>query len=100
MLLHFPSYPISSYSNRNCSIVLVLCITALIGFGTVHSASGHAFVTDSNPSQSQSMPISPKQIDVFFSEPVDLRYSNLKVLDSTGNQVDLRQVHHKGSDES
>lgn len=100
MLLHFPSYPISSYSNRNCSIVLVLCITALIGFGTVHSASGHAFVTDSNPSQSQSMPISPKQIDVFFSEPVDLRYSSLKVLDSTGNQVDLRQVHHKGSDES
>jgi len=100
LLLHFPSYPISSYSNRNCSIVLVLCITALIGFGTVHSASGHAFVTDSNPSQSQSMPISPKQIDVFFSEPVDLRYSSLKVLDSTGNQVDLRQVHHKGSDES
>jgi copper transport protein len=100
LILHFPSYPISSYHNRNYSIVLVLCITALVGFGAVHSASGHAFVTDSNPSQSQSVPVSPKQIDVFFSEPVDLRYSSLKVLDSTGKQVDLRQVHHKGSDES
>ena len=100
MILHFPLYPISSYHRRNSSLVLGLCITTLIGFGAVHSASGHAFVTDSNPSQSQSVSVSPKQIDVFFSEPVDLRYSSLKVLDSTGKQVDLGQVHYKGSDES
>jgi copper transport protein len=75
-------------------------MTALIGFGAVHLAYGHAFVTDSNPSQSQSTSVSPKQVDVFFSEPVDLRYSSIKVLDSTGKQVDLGQVHYKGSDES
>ena len=75
-------------------------MTGLASFGAVHTAYGHAFVTDSNPSQSQSVSASPKQIDVFFSEPVDLRYSSLKVLDSTGKQVDLGQVHYKGSDES
>ena len=75
-------------------------MTGLASFGVVHTAYGHAFVTDSNPSQSQSVSASPKQIDVFFSEPVDLRYSSLKVLDSTGRQVDLGQVHYKGSDES
>lgn len=75
-------------------------MTALVGFGAVHSAYGHAFVTGSNPSQSQSVSTSPKLIDVFFSEPVDLRYSSMKVLDSTGKQIDLGQVHYKGSDES
>jgi copper transport protein len=75
-------------------------MTGLASFGAVHTAYGHAFVTDSNPSQSQSVSASPKQIDVFFSEPVDLRYSSLKVLDSTGKPVDLGQVHYKGSDES
>ena len=75
-------------------------MTALIASGAVHLAYGHAFVTDSNPSQSQSTSVSPKQVDVFFSEPVDLRYSSIKVLDSTGKQVDLGQAHYKGSDES
>ena len=75
-------------------------MTTLISFGAFNFAYGHAFVTNSNPSQSQSISASPKQIDVFFSEPVDLRYSSMKVLDSTGKQVDLGQVHYKGSDEA
>jgi copper transport protein len=100
LILHFPSYQISSSSHRDLPLILILCVTALVGFGTVHSAYGHAFVTDSNPSQSQSVSTSPKLIDVFFSEPVDLRYSSMKVLDSTGKQIDLGQVHYKGSDES
>lgn len=75
-------------------------MTALVGFGMVHSASGHAFVIKSNPSQSQSISVSPKQIDVFFSEPVDLRYSSMKVLDSTGKEVDLGKVSYKGGDET
>jgi copper transport protein len=81
-------------------LVLVLFLAILIGFGAVQSANGHAFVTNSNPSQSQSVSASPKQIDVFFSEPVDLRYSSMKVLDSSGKQVDLGKADHKGTDES
>ena len=72
----------------------------VIGFGAVHSTYGHAFMTNSIPSQSQSISMSPKQIDVYFSEPVDLRFSSLKVLDSNGKQVDLGKVNHEGGDES
>lgn len=100
LILHFPSYSISSYPNTNLSLVLVLIMLVLVGFGAVHTSFGHAFVTNSNPSQSQSISVSPKQIDVFFSEPVDLRYSSLKVLDSSGRQVDLGKLNYKGSDES
>jgi len=75
-------------------------MTGLLGFGAVHSTYGHAFVTNSDPSQSQSISASPKQIDVYFSEPVDLRYSSLKVLDSSGKQVNVGKVNYKGGDES
>ena len=99
MILHLPSYSISSYPNRTFYLVLVLCMTVFVGFSSIHSTYGHAFVTNSNPSPSQSISISPKQIDVYFSEPVDLRYSDLKVLDSSGKEVDLGKVSYKGSNE-
>ncbi|HEY7228572.1 MAG TPA: copper resistance protein CopC [Nitrososphaeraceae archaeon] len=73
---------------------------ALLGFGAIHTSFGHAFVINSNPSQSQSIPKSPQQVNVFFSEPVDLRFSHLKVLDSNGKQVDKGDVHHLQNDES
>jgi copper transport protein len=72
----------------------------LLGFGAVHTSFGHAFVLNSNPSQSASVPTSPQQVNVFFSEPVDLRFSHLKVLDSNGKQVDKGDVHHLQNDES
>lgn len=74
-------------------------MTVFVGFSAIHSTYGHAFVTNSNPTPSQSISVSPKQIDVYFSEPVDLRYSDLKVLDSSGKQVDVGKVSYKGSDE-
>lgn len=61
---------------------------------------GHAFVTSSNPSQSQSVSTSPTKVDVFFSEPVDLRYSKLKVIDQNGKQVDKKDIHHLNGDQS
>ena len=82
------------------SVVLVLCMAILIGFGAIHTSFGHAFVINSSPSQSVSIAASPQQVDVFFSEPVDLRYSNLKVLDSNGKQVDKGDVRYLQNDES
>ncbi len=79
---------------------LITCLVTLLGFGTVHTTFGHAFVLSSNPSQSASVPTSPQQVNVFFSEPVDLRFSHLKVLDSNGKQVDKSDVHHLQNDES
>ena len=79
---------------------LITCLVTLLGFGAVHTSFGHAFVLNSNPSQSASVPTSPQQVNVFFSEPVDLRFSHLKVLDSNGKQVDKGDVHHLQNDES
>jgi copper transport protein len=92
--------PIFSLSHKNLSLLLITSLVALLGFGAIHTSFGHAFVINSSPSQSQSIPKSPQQVNVFFSEPVDLRFSHLKVLDSNGKQVDRGDVHHLQNDES
>ncbi|MGA8844019.1 MAG: copper resistance protein CopC, partial [Nitrososphaeraceae archaeon] len=61
---------------------------------------GHAFLTSSNPSSSKSLASSPPEVDVFFSEPVDLRYSKLKILDENGKQVDTKELHYLKGDQS
>jgi len=60
----------------------------------------HAFVTSSSPFASQSLSTSPTKVDVFFSEPVDLKYSKLKVIDQNGKQVDNKDIHHLKGDQS
>ena len=100
MIVRLDYNPIFSLSHKNLSLLLITSLVALLGFGAIHTSFGHAFVINSSPSQSQSIPKSPQQVNVFFSEPVDLRFSHLKVLDSNGKQVDKGDVHHLQNDES
>ena len=100
MIVRLDYNPIFSLSHKNQSLLLITSLVALLGFGAIHTSFGHAFVINSSPSQSQSIPKSPQQVNVFFSEPVDLRFSHLKVLDSNGMQVDKGDVHHLQNDES
>ncbi len=87
-------------SRKNLLLFSIACLTVLLGFSSIQTSFGHAFVINSNPAQSGSMSSSPQQVNVFFSEPVDLRYSHLKVLDSNGKQVDNQDVHYLQNDES
>ena len=63
-------------------------------------AYGHAFVTSSDPSPSQSVASSPSKVDVFFSEPVDVKYSKLKVLDQNGKQINTNDLDYLNGDQS
>lgn len=100
MTINFGFGSIFSLSTKNLHLILITCLVSLVGFGAIHTSFGHAFVLSSNPSSSQSLAQSPQQVNVFFSEPVDLRFSHLKVLDSNGKEVDKGDVHHLQNDES
>jgi len=100
LALNIDSDSIFSFSNKNLHFFLITCLVVFLGFGAIPTSFGHAFVLNSSPSQSESLPASPQQVNVFFSEPVDLRYSHLKVLDSNGKQVDRGDVHYLQNDES
>ena len=76
------------------SVVLILLIPS------VPKTYAHAFVIRSDPSPSQSLSIPPSKVDVYFSEPVDLRYSKLIVLDSNGKQVDNKDIQNINNDQT
>ncbi|MGD2107227.1 MAG: copper resistance protein CopC, partial [Nitrosopumilaceae archaeon] len=67
------------------NLVLVLLIIFSVSFPF---ASAHPFTEETNPSSTQNAPVGVTKVSVIFSEPVELDYSTLKVLDSNGDQID------------
>ncbi|MDE1840907.1 MAG: copper resistance protein CopC [Thaumarchaeota archaeon] len=59
----------------------------------------HAFVEKSDPAASQSLSTPPSKVDVYFSDPVDIRYSEIKVLDSNGKQIQKNDQHYITDDQ-
>jgi len=62
-------------------LILVLSIT-------VPYAAAHPFTGETNPSATENAPTGTTEVTVFYSEPIELDFSYLKVLDSNGNQID------------
>jgi copper transport protein len=83
-------------------IVGIISVLVLLSFfpNGLPDAYGHAFTIRSDPSPSQSAPNPPTKVDVYFSEPIDLRYSTIKVIDAGGKQVDNKDEHNIGGDPS
>jgi len=67
---------------------MLLLLTFLILVIGVPSAYAHPFLLDSEPSQAVNTPIGTTQIITKYSEAVEIDFSELKVFDSNGNQID------------
>ena len=69
-------------------------MTLLILVIGVPSAYAHPFLLDSEPSQAVNAPIGTTQIITKYSEDVEIDFSELKVFDSNGNQIDNGDTTH------
>ena len=58
----------------------------------------HPVYVDSSPGAFQSVPSSPTEVNVFFSEPIELEYSTIRVLGPDGSAVDLNDPHNVEGD--
>ena len=54
----------------------------------IPSAYAHPFLVDSEPEQGQNAAVGTTQIIVFYSEAIEIDFSELKVFDSNGNKID------------
>ena len=61
---------------------------------------GHAFVLDSSPAPSESLEKPPAKVEIVLSEPVDDRYSEVRVIGPDGNQIDNKDTQHFEGDQS
>jgi len=69
----------------------------LIGFPLAY---GHPFLLDSEPSQGQNAAVGTTQIITHYSEAVEINFSELKIYDSNGNQVDNRDTAYYNAESS
>jgi len=83
-------------------IILITAVisSAIFVIPNIPNSYAHAYVTKSVPAQGQSFAAQPSKIDVYFSDPVDIRYSQLKVLDSNAKEVQEKDQHYINNDQS
>jgi copper transport protein len=72
----------------------------MITFASYHmpESFAHPVYVDSSPRAFQSVPSSPAEVNVFFSEPIELEYSTIRVLGPDGSAVDLNDPHNVEGD--
>jgi copper transport protein len=73
-------------------------ILIIIAPNCLPQSFAHASYVDSSPKAFQSVPSSPAEVSVSFSEPIELAYSSIKVLGPDGNEVDMNDPHNVGGD--
>lgn len=63
-------------------------------------ASAHAILVKSQPTKDETVTVAPKQIDLWFNDPVKSEYKALAVIDSEGKRVDNHDVEQTLTDGS
>ena len=73
------------------SILIILLIVFSLGVPVVY---GHPFTEETHPSSSSNAAVGITEVYVIYSEPVEIDFSELRVLDSNGNQIDNRDTKY------
>lgn len=74
------------------STALSIPLLLLASLLTPLAASAHAILVKSQPAKDEEIKVAPKQVDLWFNDPVRGEYKALAVVDSEGKRVDNRDV--------
>ncbi|MPZ98515.1 MAG: c-type cytochrome [Dehalococcoidia bacterium] len=76
---------------RHATVRLLLVAAALLGalISSAGPVSAHANVVGSTPTANSVLQLSPRQVEITFSEPLASDFSRVDVLNSTGDRIDL-----------
>jgi copper transport protein len=79
-------------------IIGTIIMISFTSYYPVPESFAHPVYVDSSPRAFQTVPSSPTEVNVFFSEPIELEYSSIRVLGSDGSAVDLNDPHNVEGD--
>ena len=66
----------------------------ILSFISIPIAAAHPFTEKTIPSFASNAPAGTTEVIVFFSEPVDINFSEIKVFDNNGNQIDNKDTSY------
>ena len=72
----------------------LLIVLLVLSFSSIPLVSAHPFTEETIPSLASNAPNGNTEVVVFFSEPVDINFSELKVFDSNGDQIDKKDTQY------
>lgn len=79
---------LTSRLKSKTALISALLIGGLLFFG-VRIATAHGYIVRSIPQDRASVERSPSRVQIWFSEPLEPRFSNLTVSNQSGQRVDL-----------
>jgi len=72
----------------------LLILLFILSFSSIPFVFAHPFTEETIPSLTSNAPSGTSEVIVFFSEPVDINFSEVKVLDSNGDQIDNKDSNY------
>jgi len=78
----------------------ILIILLVLSLTSIPFVSAHPFTDETIPNLSSNAPTGVSEVIVYFSEPVELNFSALKVLDNNGNQIDNKDTEYYEDEKS
>ena len=85
-------------SIKLCRVGLLLLLIIIIGFSKASLALAHAELVRSDPPANASLPVSPNQVQLWFSEDIEPSFSEITVLDKNGQRKEHQNSHVVDSD--
>ena len=80
-------------SSPKIIFLVFVTLSVLVIAPNIPKSYAHSFVIYSNPAPFTSLNTPPSQIEIDFVDPIDMRYSSIKVLDSNGKAVQNNDWH-------
>ena len=78
----------------------VLIILFVLSSVYLPYASAHPFTEETFPNLTSNSPAGTTEVIVYFSEPIEIGFSQIKVFDSEGNQIDNKDTSYHEGEES
>ena len=78
----------------------ILIILLVLSLTSIPFVSAHPFTDETIPNLSSNAPTGTSKVIVYFSEPVELSFSTIKVLDNNGNQIDNKDTDYYQDEKS
>ncbi len=77
-----------------------LIFLLVLSFVSIPFAAAHPFTEETIPSLASNAPVGTTEVIVYFSEPVDANFSEIKILDNGGNQIDNKDTNYYDGESS
>ena len=76
----------------------LLILLLILSFASIPFVSAHPFTEETIPSLTSNASTGTTEVIVFYSEPVDINFSEIRVFDSDGNQIDNKDTNYYEGD--